>query len=252
MPDTQRTPARAHKNDSVSQQTSHVDVDIEPATAERLRNLIEEASSGLSSIAMDVPLTVIATKLLRDFVRKLPPELQNELISPVLPRSYRHSLTNTAENMERGIAALGPALAEIETPVSPQLARSVAATENVWRELEDEFGLFSSLEVSQLVGSKSPNRSYASEQRSRDRLIAVKRPGGLRYPGFQIDQAEHVIRPVMTDLIRIASAAGRSEASLALWMTTRTGYLDGERPVDQLSQPDKVLEAAQQSFNIQW
>jgi hypothetical protein len=129
--------------------------------------------------------------------------------------------------------------------VSPQLARSVAATENAWRELETEFGLLSSREVSELVGSKSPNRSYASDQHSKGRMIAVKRPGGLRYPGFQIDCMQHTIRPAMSDLIRVAGAAGRSEASLALWMTSPTGYLDGERPVDQPSQPDKVVEAAQ-------
>jgi hypothetical protein len=157
-----------------------------------------------------------------------------------------------AHNMAEGIAALGPALAEIEAPVSPQLARSVAATEKTWRELEEEFGLLSSLEVSELIGSRSPNRSYASDQRSRGRLIAVKRPGGLRYPGYQFDRSEHAIRPVMADLIRVAADAGRSEASLALWMVIPTGYLDGDRPVDQLSDPDKVVEAAQQSFNVEW
>ncbi|MCW4466568.1 hypothetical protein OK351_13800 [Glutamicibacter sp. MNS18] len=157
-----------------------------------------------------------------------------------------------AENMQRSIAALGPALAEIEPPVSPQLARNMAATEKAWRELEAEFGLLTSLEVSEAVGSKSPNRSYAWEQRSKGRLIAVKRPGGLRYPGFQIDREEHTVRPVMEDLIGVATAYGRSEASLALWMTTQTGYLDGERPVDHLAQPDKIVEVAQQAFGVQW
>lgn len=157
-----------------------------------------------------------------------------------------------AHNMADGIAALGPALAEIETPVSPQLARSMAATENAWRSLEAEFGLLSSREVSELLGSRSPNRSYASEQRSKGKLIAVKRPGGLRYPGYQFDRTEHAIRPVMAELIRIAGEAGRSEASLALWMTLPTGYLDGARPVDRLSDPDKVVEAAEQSFNVEW
>lgn len=167
-------------------------------------------------------------------------------------RSHGPLLTSIAENMEQSIAALGPALAEIETPVSPQLARSMAATERAWRDLENDFGLLTSLEVSEIVGSKSPNRSYASEQRSRGKLIAVKRPGGLRYPGFQIDRAEHAIRPVMADLIRVAENAGRSESSLALWMTSHTGYLDGDRPVEHLSQPEKVVDAALHSFGVQW
>ncbi|MCO4251548.1 hypothetical protein [Pseudarthrobacter raffinosi] len=197
---------------------------------------------------MAAPSTAAETEDLRDLIT----DLQNRIAPLAASPSFVRSLTTIAENMEQSIAALGPALADIETPVSPQLARSVAATESAWRELEAEFGLLSSLQVSELVGSKSPNRSYASEQHAKGRLIAVKRPGGLRYPGFQIDRSEHTIRPVMADLIRVAGDAGRSEASLALWMTSRTGYLDGDRPVDQLSQPDKVVEAARQSFNVQW
>lgn len=235
---------------------------VELTTPERLHRLTEEAKSGLhamnelivlnrSKTAMVGSLTASETQDLRDLMR-LVTDLQNRIVPLTGPSPFVRSLTAIADNMEQSIAALGPALAEIETPVSPQLARSVAATENAWRELEAEFGLLSSLEVSELVGSRSPNRSYASEQHAKARLIAVKRPGGLRYPGFQIDRSEHIIRPVMADLIRIAGDAGRSEASLALWMTSRTGYLDGHRPVDQLSRPDKVAEAARQSFNVQW
>lgn len=157
-----------------------------------------------------------------------------------------------AVNMERSVAVLGRALAEVETPVSPQLARSMQSTENVWRDMEAEFGLLSSLEVSRSAGSKSPNRSYASEQRARGKLLAIKRPGGLRYPGFQIDSREHAIRPVMKELIEVAATADNSEADLALWLYSPTGYLDGARPVDQLDSPEMVVEAAKQSFNVEW
>jgi hypothetical protein len=157
-----------------------------------------------------------------------------------------------AVNMERSVEALGPALAAMETPVSPQLARSMAATENAWREMESEFGLLSSLEVSELAGSRSPNRSYASEQHAKGRLVAIKRPGGLRYPGFQIDRSEHAILSVMAELISVAAEAGRSEASLALWMTSPSGYLDGDRPVDRLSDAELVVGVARQSFNVEW
>jgi hypothetical protein len=162
-------------------------------------------------------------------------------------------LLKSAVNMELSIIALGTALESVETPASPQLARSVQATENAYREMEDEFQLLTSIEVSEVVGSRSPNRSYASEQRSAGKLLAIKRAGGFRYPGFQIDRQEQRIRPVMADLLRVAKQTGRSEASLALWMTTPTGYLDGARPVDQLADhPAKVVEAARQSFSVQW
>lgn len=161
-------------------------------------------------------------------------------------------LVDTAVNMERSIKALGSALEEVETPVSPQLARSIQATENLWRAMEREFKLLTATEVSAAVGSKSPNRSYASEQHAAGKLLAVKRAGAYRYPGFQIDRQEHKIRPVMADLLSVAKEAGRSESSLALWMLIRTGYLDGARPVDQLASPNMVVEAARHAFNVQW
>jgi hypothetical protein len=176
----------------------------------------------------------------------------NRRSSEMADTAVEEQLIDSAVNMELSIIALGSALESVGGPVSPQLARSVQATENVWRDMEAEFGLLTSTEVSQAVGSKSPNRSYASDQRAAGRLLAIKRSGAYRYPGFQIDRLEHRIRPVMADLLRVAKEAGRSEASLALWMAVPTGYLDGARPVDQLARPEKVVEAARQSFNVQW
>jgi hypothetical protein len=183
-------------------------------------------------------------------------ERRNAMVALRTGTEGRHSTADrmimAAVNMERSVEALGPALAAMETPVSPQLARSMAATENAWREMESEFGLLSSLEVSELAGSRSPNRSYASEQHAKGRLVAIKRPGGLRYPGFQIDRSEHAILSVMAELISVAAEAGRSEASLALWMTSPSGYLDGDRPVDRLSDAELVVGVARQSFNVEW
>ncbi|UXN32779.1 hypothetical protein [Glutamicibacter sp. M10] len=162
------------------------------------------------------------------------------------------SFVGIAVEMEQSLSSLGPALAKIPTSVSPQLARASAATEQAWRELESEFGLLTSTEVSDLVGSDSPNRSYASNQRSQGKLIAVKRPKGLRYPGYQFDRSEHAILPVIEELIALAQAAGRSESSLALWIIRPTGYLDGDRPVDRFSDPERVLEVAKPAFDVQW
>ncbi|WP_144662866.1 hypothetical protein [Paenarthrobacter nicotinovorans] len=168
------------------------------------------------------------------------------------PLTAEGKLILAALNMERSVEALGPALADIHGETSPQLARSMQATENAWREMETEFGLLTSIEVSKAVGSKFPNRSYASDQRAAGKLLAIKRPGGFKYPGFQIDPPEHALRPVIKDLLELAAEAGRSEAGLALWIISPTGYLDGARPVDLLDEPETVVEAARQSFNVQW
>ena len=181
-------------------------------------------------------------------------EPETENAGPDQDNTQRGSrVVAAAVRMERSIQALGPALAAIETPVSPQLARSLQATENAWREMSEEFGLLSSTELSRAVGSSSPNRSYASDQRNAGNLLAVKRPGGMKYPGFQIDPHEHTIRPVMRPLLATAVQAGRSEAGLALWMISPNGYLDGDRPVDRLdSDPESVVKAAADSFSVKW
>ncbi|NMR28101.1 hypothetical protein [Crystallibacter degradans] len=162
-------------------------------------------------------------------------------------------LVSAAVNMHRSMKALGAAAAAVETPVSPQVARSVQATENVWRAIEAEFGLLTSTQVSAAVGSSTPNRSFASDQRKAGKLIAIERPGGLRYPGFQFDRETHAVRPVIRELIRTARTAGRTDASLALWMVAPTGYLDGDRPVDRLTDdPEAVVDAAGESFSAEW
>lgn len=182
--------------------------------------------------------------------------LEAKLTTGALP-SADSDLHTRLEILLAGVHTRLAALAIPATRIRPfatiadNMEQSIAATENAWRELENECGLLSSLEVSALLGSKSPNRSFASEQRSKGKLIAVKRPGGLRYPGFQFDVREQTIRPIMAELISVAGEAGRSEASLALWMSLPTGYLDGDCPVDHLSNPQEVVEAARQSFNVQ-
>ncbi|MCW2131724.1 hypothetical protein B0G38_000874 [Arthrobacter sp. VKM Ac-2550] len=57
----------------------------------------------------------------------------------------------------------------------------------------------------------------------------------------------------MKDLISAARNAGRSDASLTLWLNTPTGYLDGARPVDLFEEAtESVVEAVRQSFTVEW
>lgn len=136
---------------------------------------------------------------------------------------------------------------------SAQYARSLQATANAWREMESEFGLLTEAEVAAAVSDEPGNIHFASQERAAGRVLAVKRPEGFRYPGFQIDRTRRAIRPVIGELISIARAAGRSEASLALWMAAvPTGYLDGARPADRLDDPASVIGAASQAFNVVW
>lgn len=229
---------------------------IDPSLAVQVHDAIESLDEALGTIRNSgIPMKDFALqyRALADLPRMVAPaEKMQDLLLLLSTVQRRSPQLEAMWMMLQSVEALGPALSEIPAETSPQLARSLQATENAWRKMDHEFGLLSSLEVSERVGSRRPNRSYASDQHAKGRLIAVKRPGGLRYPGFQIDHREQQIRPVMEDLMRVARSAEISETSLALWMCSPTGYLEGARPVDRLDQPQGVVEAARQAFNVEW
>lgn len=134
-----------------------------------------------------------------------------------------------------------------EQPESPELARSLAATEEMWRSVHAEFGLLTAQELAPLLGLQDPEdvrALYADGV-----LIAVHRGGRVLYPGFQMDRETQMVRPVIHQLLLAAERAGRSEASLILWLVTPSGSLDGARPVDLLDDADRLLAAAKDSFN---
>lgn len=130
-----------------------------------------------------------------------------------------------------------------------QMTRTLAATEEMWRSVHAEFGLLTAQELAQRLGAPAPDdvrALYAAGE-----LVAVHRGGRVLYPGFQVNQVTQAVRPVIRELLRAAEGAGRSEASLILWLVSPGGSLDGARPVDLLETPDRVLQAAEDSF-MQW
>src|SRR4051794_9161364 len=92
---------------------------------------------------------------------------------------------------------------------SAQYAHALQATENAWREMEAEFGLLTEAEVAAAVSAAPFNAHFASHERAAGRLLAVQRPDGLRYPGFQIDPSRRAIRPVIGELLSIARSVRR-------------------------------------------
>lgn len=135
--------------------------------------------------------------------------------------------------------------------ISPQLARSLRAEKNRWRQMEEEFGLLDSLQVSELLtGTKI--RSL-TRHRADGKILGVKRGRSFLYPGFQLDAETGNVREVIPRLIRLARENSWSDQSLALWMCSGTGYLEDEdRPVDRLDEPDAVLDAAARTFGEEW
>lgn len=153
---------------------------------------------------------------------------------------------------DNALLSLGPAIAAVREPVSPQLARAAQATENAWRRMEHQFGLHSSAQIAELVGYRS-NRTWASQQRSAGRLLGVRRGGGFRFPGFQVSPAGR-IAPVMADLISAAREHGWSDESLALWLASPSGRMPDDRcPAEFLhDDPERVLSAARAAMQPAW
>ena len=129
--------------------------------------------------------------------------------------------------------------------VSPQLARSLQATENAFRAMGAEFGLLTSSQVAALLGANPSNRKLVSRRRAARQLAGVVRRNAVLYPGFQFDRTRARVLPVMEELIRLADANGWREEDLLLWLCSPTTSFDGEdRPVDHLDDPDAVVAAA--------
>lgn len=155
------------------------------------------------------------------------------------------------QTMRESLEALGPAVAAIKTYTSPQAARRVQATENLWRSIELEFGLVSGREVSQREGSRSMGSSLARNRRSNGELLGVMRRNTVVFPGFQFDPSGKVF-PVVCDLITLAKALEVDDASLIFWLCSPSATLKGKRPVDDMTEEVRIKTAFGAAFGVQW
>ncbi|WP_125617038.1 hypothetical protein [Specibacter cremeus] len=165
----------------------------------------------------------------------------------------QEALTEAAENMRRSIEALGAAIESLQVPVSPQMARGVQATENAWRDMLGEFGFISAEEVGELLGSNAQAASgFAGDRRRSGTLIGIPRKNTFVYPMFQFDASRGIVRPAILKLLAVGKKYGIKPEWLAQWLCAPTGQLHGDRPVDHLDDVDRVVEAAEHHYGVQW
>lgn len=115
------------------------------------------------------------------------------------------------------------------------LARARAATAALWARVGTEFGWLDAATVARLG----------------NRLLGVDIDGVRKYPAYQLGRDGDVL-PVVTHLRAVAHEAGWTDKGLAQWLSGPTTYLDGLRPVDLLTDPDRVVAVAEQCLNVQW
>ena len=173
-----------------------------------------------------------------------------EAISALLPSIALNSL---AETIQKSANSLGAAMAASANTVSPQMARSLQAAENTLRRIEHEFGLLTSVEVAELLGSRKPNRSVAAAQRAAGQIVGIMRGNSYRFPGFQFDREAASVLPVIPKLIALARENDRSDEDLIFWLYSPSSFFpEKDRPVDHIRQEDRVLAAAVDQFEGTW
>lgn len=168
------------------------------------------------------------------------------------PSSVYLSSMSRILGFTQAVNSLASALASLDTAVPPGVARAAQATENVWRQIETEFGLLSSGEVAKALGAVESNRGYASTRRKRGELAGIERKNAFLYPGFQLDVEEQRVRAWVAPLLQLATEHDRSESDALVWMVVPSTYFDGARPVDHLDDPERILAGAARSWNTEW
>lgn len=140
--------------------------------------------------------------------------------------------------------------AALQGTLSPQMVRSIAATERLWIRIGAEFGLPSGEEVAQWLDL--PSHKWRPNKLEPSLAIGVFRKGKLRYPGFQFDRDAKRVRPVIKTLISIAADHRLDMEDLTLKMVGPSTYFEGgSRPVDHLDAPD-LADKMRQKLSVEW
>lgn len=109
----------------------------------------------------------------------------------------------------------------MDDSVLPGYLRAKADTARSLDEIEGEFGLFSSAEIT------ARGIDPAS-------LLWVRRDEERLYPGFQVTESGEV-PPVIHRLAEVADEVGWSSPSITFWLCSPSGSFRGDRPIDHMN-----------------
>lgn len=146
------------------------------------------------------------------------------------------------ESLSRLIDEMTPA---VDVP-SPGTVLQARRNSEARKALLEEFGALTGPQVADVAGSNASNRSaLAARWRKEGRLLAVEYRDVVYYPGFQFGDDGRPL-PVMADVLAIFRDVRMTGWEIALWFTSRNGWLDDDRPTALLeSEPSSVVEAAE-------
>lgn len=162
-------------------------------------------------------------------------------------------LRHREQTLNRSIKALESVLSHLpeEIEPSPQIARSVQASENRWRRMAREFPMLDSSQVASLLGISATNRNKASQLAKQGKILGVVRGNRTLYPSFEFDLEAGKVRPVVAEVVKTAGDRWAAE-SLLQWFCAPNGFLDGRRPVDVIEDEQTLVAAAHKSLAQEW
>lgn len=153
--------------------------------------------------------------------------------------------------LRRNVAALGDAIRALDVRLPPGVVVAAANVQNLFDDIEREFGLFTSTQAGARMGSRSTaTRNAATSAHSDGRLLAIRRGRYLLFPGFQFDR--NGIRPVIAELKSVARRHDWDDVAVIEWVMAPTTYLSGRRPVDVMDDPSLLLHTAEAAFGVTW
>jgi hypothetical protein len=178
--------------------------------------------------------------------------LRNSQAKPEGVRAVEARLRGGEQQLRRTARALAEVLERTGQGLeaSPEVARSVQASENRWRAIAREYGLLDSRAVAALLGGSGTNRNRAHQLAKEGKIIGVKRGRGTLYPGFEFDHGE--VRPVIAEVAAVGRRNHWTDPHLLLWLASPNGYLEGRVPAQMMEDRDKILEAARQDMAERW
>lgn len=133
--------------------------------------------------------------------------------------------------------------AESVAPVGMSMAQKIL-NNDARAEFTKSYGVATAAEVADIVDSKAKNKAaIASRWRRGGKIFAVDLQQKMHYPLFQFGDNGRPLEVIQKIISSLNPA--RTNWQIALWFTSRNGWLDGERPVDVLKDnPDAVVDAA--------
>lgn len=186
-----------------------------------------------TSTALDASV-VIGHPLLQ-----LPADAPAELIKVLV--SVVDEYEAAGGDAEEKIAA---ALEAAPSVPSASYLRSMRDHEELWRDLEQEYGVVTTAEYGQKHSTAGNISTYASRHRAAKKIVGVRRQGTIVLPAYQFDESLRPL-PAMETVIRTLDMNGWNEDSICLWMAAPTGWLDDRRPADVIrTDPEAVKRAA--------